>query len=305
MPRPDLSSHLTPAPLTVAAVAERLGISPSTLRTWERRYGLGPSKREAGARRRYGPEEVAMLECVVRLVRSGVSPSDAAKSVRESHEVVATNDPTISQLVEDAQNGCFDALQRNLDILISRQGLLRTWNEYIGPAMREIRYPVEGDKPGYAARTLLTQATLSVVHEIAQQSREQRRATPEGSAVLIVTDDARELHAHVIGVSLEWEGVPARVVSVIVPASDPDVCAKDLIKLISAYRERIGARTIVLLGSLVADPEVVDGADMADVNLVLVGRHRCVEAAPGATRVRSLSACVVEAIELARAHSSS
>lgn len=29
--------------LTVAAVARRLGIAPATLRTWDRRYGLGPS----------------------------------------------------------------------------------------------------------------------------------------------------------------------------------------------------------------------------------------------------------------------
>ncbi|MEY3734595.1 MAG: hypothetical protein RL347_1954, partial [Actinomycetota bacterium] len=29
--------------LTVAAVARRLGVAPATLRTWDRRYGLGPS----------------------------------------------------------------------------------------------------------------------------------------------------------------------------------------------------------------------------------------------------------------------
>ncbi|WP_418607771.1 MerR family transcriptional regulator [Georgenia sp. SUBG003] len=37
------------APLTVAAVAGRLGVAASTLRTWDRRYGLGPSAHEAGA----------------------------------------------------------------------------------------------------------------------------------------------------------------------------------------------------------------------------------------------------------------
>lgn len=299
MPRPDLSSHLTPAPLTVAAVAQKLGISPSTLRTWERRYGLGP-EREAGTRRRYGPAEVEILEHVVRLVRSGVSPSDAAKSVRESQKIVASSRPTIEQLVEDAQNGCFEALQRNLDILISRLGLLRTWNEFIGPAMRETRYPPDGNRPGFAPRSLLTQATLTVVHEIAEQTQEQDRPTSEAMPVLIVADDARELDAHVIGVSLEWEGVPARVVTVIVPASDPDVCAQDLVALIGQYRERLAATTVVLLGSLVADREVVDGVDTGGAHVILVGRHRCVDAAPGAIRVRSLSACVVEALEIAR-----
>jgi transposase-like protein len=35
--------------LTVAAVASRLGVAPATLRTWDRRYGLGPSEHTAGA----------------------------------------------------------------------------------------------------------------------------------------------------------------------------------------------------------------------------------------------------------------
>ena len=39
--------------LTVAAVARRLGVAPATLRTWDRRYGLGPSSHEAGEHRRY------------------------------------------------------------------------------------------------------------------------------------------------------------------------------------------------------------------------------------------------------------
>jgi DNA-binding transcriptional MerR regulator len=41
--------------LSVAAVARRLGVAPATLRTWDRRYGLGPSEHEAGAHRRYTP----------------------------------------------------------------------------------------------------------------------------------------------------------------------------------------------------------------------------------------------------------
>ena len=37
--------------LTVAAVARRVGVAPSTLRTWDRRYGLGPSEHVAGNHR--------------------------------------------------------------------------------------------------------------------------------------------------------------------------------------------------------------------------------------------------------------
>ncbi|MCA1655283.1 MAG: MerR family transcriptional regulator, partial [Pseudonocardiaceae bacterium] len=34
--------------LPVAAVARRLGIAPATLRTWDRRYGIGPRVHTTG-----------------------------------------------------------------------------------------------------------------------------------------------------------------------------------------------------------------------------------------------------------------
>lgn len=302
MPRPDLTSHVTPAPLTIAAVAERLGVATSTLRTWERRYGIGPSKREPGKRRRYGPEEVEMLEAVVRLVRSGVSPSDAAKSVQQSTDLICERDSiiTVDQLVALARTAKFDELQRNLDILISREGLLRTWNEYIGPAMRRTHYPPGGDMPGFAPRSMITQATLSVIYEVAEQADSHAKGMPAACRTLIVCDDARELHAHVVGVSLQWEGVDARVLPVIAPSSDPTVSEHDIIDVIKTYREDLDAHTVVLLGSLASDVAVVNGVDDNKSDLVLVCRNRCSEAAPGAIRIRTLSACVEESIELAR-----
>src|SRR5213079_2320845 len=50
-----------PPMLTVAAVARRLGVAPSTLRTWDRRYDLGPSGHTAGSHRRYSPEDLDRL----------------------------------------------------------------------------------------------------------------------------------------------------------------------------------------------------------------------------------------------------
>ncbi|MGL5859420.1 MAG: MerR family transcriptional regulator [Angustibacter sp.] len=65
--------------LTVAAVARRLGVAPATLRTWARRYGLGPSEHTAGSHRRYNPEDLSRLLVMRRLTHEGMSPAQAAR----------------------------------------------------------------------------------------------------------------------------------------------------------------------------------------------------------------------------------
>lgn len=83
-PRDDADADLASGPtLTVAAVASRLGVAPATLRTWDRRYGLGPSERAAGAHRRYSAADLARLVTMRALTLDGVPPSDAARFARE------------------------------------------------------------------------------------------------------------------------------------------------------------------------------------------------------------------------------
>ena len=66
--------------LTVAAVARRLGVAPATLRTWDRRYGVGPSTHTAGSHRRYCALDVARLDLMRRLVNAGAPPAEAARA---------------------------------------------------------------------------------------------------------------------------------------------------------------------------------------------------------------------------------
>ena len=65
--------------LTVAAVARRLGVAPATLRTWDRRYGLGPSQHTTGKNRLYSPSDLAKLEQMRSLIMQGVLPAKAAE----------------------------------------------------------------------------------------------------------------------------------------------------------------------------------------------------------------------------------
>ncbi|MCZ0983547.1 MerR family transcriptional regulator [Streptomyces diastatochromogenes] len=70
--------------MTTGALARRLGVSPTTVRSWDRRYGIGPADRGDGRHRRWSPADVAMLEEMCRLTASGVPPAEAARAARRS-----------------------------------------------------------------------------------------------------------------------------------------------------------------------------------------------------------------------------
>ena len=68
--------------LTAGAVARRLGVAVTTLRTWHQRYGLGPSHHVPGQHRRYTPEDMDRLQVMRRLTAQGVAPAEAAAWAR-------------------------------------------------------------------------------------------------------------------------------------------------------------------------------------------------------------------------------
>lgn len=130
--------------LTVAAVARRLGVAPATLRTWDRRYGLGPTKHNAGDHRRYSREDLARLTYMRRLVIAGVTPFDAAKRA-------LTQTPQISPVLieqdrmirEDLIEVLWRATQSFDDLYIetvirkelNSSGVVITWEQVLIPLL--------------------------------------------------------------------------------------------------------------------------------------------------------------------------
>ena len=68
--------------LTVSGAARRLGIAPATLRTWDRRYGIGPTEHARGRHRRYSADDMARLELMQRALMQGAAPAEAARYAR-------------------------------------------------------------------------------------------------------------------------------------------------------------------------------------------------------------------------------
>jgi len=87
----DVSAGGSAPGLPVNAVAGRLGVAPATLRTWDRRYGLGASQHAAGEHRRYTEDDVSRLIVMRRLALDGMAPADAARAA------LATDLSTVSR----------------------------------------------------------------------------------------------------------------------------------------------------------------------------------------------------------------
>ncbi|WP_460110950.1 MerR family transcriptional regulator [Streptomyces sp. YKOK-J1] len=67
------------ARMTTGQLARLLGVSPTTLRSWDRRYGLGPAVRADGHHRRWSTDDVAMMREMCQLTATGMSPAAAAR----------------------------------------------------------------------------------------------------------------------------------------------------------------------------------------------------------------------------------
>lgn len=293
------------APLTVAAVAARLGVAASTLRTWDRRYGLGPTSHEAGSHRRYSPEDVARLERMRHLTLQGVAPADAARAAMEDeaadHE--ADHDVGDDGGEEHAARMLVDPLslaaaaiepdpprtQRMFAQEAQDRGIVRAWATVGAPAMEMLQRRERADRPGVDPQAVLTTAVLDVVRDVAH-SRAWGRGPRSGTPVVLCPAPDRSLAAHVVGGGLAERGVASRVLRAGSAAAAPE-----------GGTEGEGTHVLVALGSPPGAEELVRTASGRGLTVFLLGPGSPQLLLPGVHQVRTAAAAVEEIAELVRA----
>ncbi|MEU6820275.1 MerR family transcriptional regulator [Streptomyces atriruber] len=139
--------------MTTGSVARRLGVAPTTLRSWERRYGIGPAHREQGRHRRWSPVDVGRVEEMCRLTALGVPPAEAARAALQ--EAVAEiprprrgGDPgglslgNVRQecrgLARAAVRLDAPAVETQLRSAVGEYGYTTGWEEVMAPALHAI-----------------------------------------------------------------------------------------------------------------------------------------------------------------------
>lgn len=96
----------------IQSVADATGVSPATLRAWERRYGFPVPERSSSSYRLYSDRDVDMIRRMRELCDQGMAPSQAAQVVHSEvtasggREVTSGADP-----FELAQTRMIDAIE--------------------------------------------------------------------------------------------------------------------------------------------------------------------------------------------------
>ena len=227
--------------LTVAAVARRLGVAPATLRTWDRRYGLGPTEQSTGEHRRYNNQDLARLTLMRKLVIAGVSPAEAAQRAlafdgEVSPDVIAnsiTNDVAVREELVETLIRAARAYDRNFieELLrseLSARGITNTWNEVIVPLLILI-----GDEWAESGTGIETEHLVSEIIKRLLQEANSSIQNPINARPVLLACIGEEMHSlalYALGAALSERKIatqflgartPIEAISAVVKRSAP------------------------------------------------------------------------------------
>lgn len=208
----DAREPQTDSDLTVAAVARRLGVAPATLRTWDRRYGLGPRKHSAGAHRRYSHIDLARLTLMRKLIVAGVTPALAAqKALAEKPENIEKNLNTllsksfkkeplarrdlVATLFRSAQSYDRELLEMALLKDISSHGVLSSWSEVIAPLLSRVGDIWASTGEGIEIEHLVSEIVQGTLRQVSRSVDKPVNARPVVLAALDQEQHTLPLHA--------------------------------------------------------------------------------------------------------------
>jgi MerR family transcriptional regulator, light-induced transcriptional regulator len=221
--------------LTAGAAARSLGVAVTTLRTWHQRYGLGPSRHEAGRHRRYTRDDMGRLEVMVRLTAQGVPPSEAAAWARRipvpagvgpppdgvepgrdgGGRAIRTGraGPAARGLARAAMRLDAHALRDILELTVATHGVVAAWEQVIMPVLI-----------GIGERYEATRRLIEVEHLTSRTVTEVLAAVPRPTgtdppAVLLAAADEEQhtLALEALAAALAEAGVPSRLYGARVP----------------------------------------------------------------------------------------
>ena len=212
--------------LTVAAVARRIGVAPATLRTWARRYGLGPSGHEAGEHRKYRPEDLAKLIMMRRLIVAGVSPAEAAEqalahkgdlNLEQIVKSVHDRSDVVDAIVSAAQSLDHNFVEALFRQEISQFGVIDSWHEVMVPVLIIVGDIWAQTGEGIEVEHLLSESITNVLRDFAREIK-----SPINPRPVLLASVGEELHClalHALNAALAEINIECQVMGARTPLS--------------------------------------------------------------------------------------
>ena len=202
-----------PILLTVAAVARRLGVAPSTLRTWDRRYGLGPSEHAAGEHRKYSQADISRLVYMHKLVISGVPPVDAARMAAVHDEVAPESTPTpipyvdgqlVNSLLRAAHRMDRGSIEREIRSQINTVGVAIAWTNVLVPLLLAIGENWERKGTGIASEHMVSDVIKNILSERTSVAQPRNKVPV---LIACVGDEAHSLAIKALAATLAADNI--------------------------------------------------------------------------------------------------
>lgn len=251
----ELSYH---EPLyTVGVVADRLGIPTATLRSWNRRYGIGPTDHWPGRHRLYTEDDVAVVQRMQQLIDEGVSAGRAAHVVADT-DVNRHGDTAALLAAAFALDP--DGVGRLIEQSLRGRGVIDTWDGLLRPALASLTtLQIEG------GGCIEVEHVFSRVTTRALQRLPAPRTSVAPRVLLACCDgDAHTLALEALGAALAQRGRPALTLGASVPAASviaaldrlPEVKVIVLWSQVASTADAEAVRTIAAAGAqvMVAGP---------------------------------------------------
>ncbi len=263
----------------VGAVAERVGVATPTLRTWERRYGIGPSRRTDGGHRRYNETDIRRVQLMNRIVSSGVPAQSAARvalsldsgglvAALASDEplygapgqVIATPAETVGRIIDTGATLDVVGLTTLLAETIRDWGVLGAWVNVLAPALQDAAFAVADHKLGEEAERVIRERLEVELRSVAR-SYAPRYLGGRPLVLASVDAEAESLAVLALEAALAGRGVAVLSLGFEVPAS-----------ALLGLLDRVTPAAVYLWASHVPTAALVDAVDAsAGDTPVLVG----------------------------------
>lgn len=212
-----MSGESPPDPAwTAGQVAQHLGISESTLRTWHRRYELGPHDAEPGHHRRYHAEDVARLRRMLELINLGMLASEAARTVRGGEAGSVSPGRDVADVVATVR--ALDTARCGivLDSVFTRRGVVDAWDLVRCPALLAVDGGHSEDPALIAVEHALSWALLGALHRL---PRPPMAPSPALILLACTEDEYHTLPLAALSAALTERRLPNRMLGAATPAA--------------------------------------------------------------------------------------